>query len=951
MRVRSGAYLAGVFCLLISPAAAQTIGLFNADFELDAAVTSPPTGWTASAGTLYVTSGSGLSPVDPTSAYSGTRFLTANRLAPNPDASFPSAQTMSIFQTVDVSSFASEIDAGNRFAQLSFAYNDADADDNGIVSMRFLDGSATPLGTDAVFETGAQPTGSGEWSTASLLGAVPTGTRSIQFSLLGERISGSGSARNVNYDALAAQLLDGPPPAPARDVAHANLIQFTENGAWSWFQDERAIVDTERNKLVVGSIANGAGVGAQAADGHVQTTIFDLTTASRTTFVHKDLESYGGGDDHNLPALLKLPDGDYLAMYAAHNHISNNGPYPNDGGSRIENYRSYNRIYDVETETWGPEQEYDWAAVIPSNAPGSGGTTYSNLFLLSAENNGQGRVYNIARTQQSPHIMYSDDGGATWIYGGQLTKQASNPPSNSYVNGYYKFVSNGVDRIDMIATEFHPRDFNTSIYHAYIQGGKLYDSAGNEIDGDIFDAASSFNANNVTSTDDFAQVFQAGTASNSRAWTTDVQSYEDGSISALFKARAGGYNSHTVGADDHRIWFARFDPGTKQWTATEIAKAGAQLFGGSETDYTGLGALHPNDPNTVYISTEIDPITDANLPHHEIFKGVTSDHGLHWEWTAITEHSSYDNLRPIIPHWDADNTAVLWWRGSMSSSQNFDTAVVGILDQKDKRLGHVHYLDATVGNTTLADGSALMVSGPSNSDGSADGLWHQRTGAGNGSTVLAADDSGAEDAPTIKTSLGGLDAGAYDVFAFFWSDVNQDWQIEAGLDPSDMTLFRTRGSQQAEAEQFDGAPVLDAGNISLYRAYLGRIDVTAAQTIDVFVNDSVGGSPQRVWYDGFGYARVLPINLVGDYNEDGTVDAADYVVWRIHFGTNDDLPNDPIGGTIGQEQYDQWKNHFGTTDGAGSNNAASDTPVPEPASVLIITSGFLPMLSRRLVAK
>ena len=225
---------------------------------------------------------------------------------------------------------------------------------------------------------------------------------------------------------------------------NGNLIQFTDNGAWSWFQDERAIVDTQKGKLIVGSIANYAGVGGQSVDGHVKTTHFDLATGSRTEYVHNDLESYGGGDDHNLPGLLKKSDGDVLAFYAAHNNL--NG---------TEDDRSYYRTFDVDAETWGAESEYHWWNVIPSNAPGSGGTTYSNVFQLSAEDSdgdGNGRLYNIARTQQSPHIMYSDDNGATWQYGGQFTKQASNPPASSYVNGYYKYSSNGVDRIDFIAT-------------------------------------------------------------------------------------------------------------------------------------------------------------------------------------------------------------------------------------------------------------------------------------------------------------------------------------------------------------------------------------------------------------------------------------------------------------------------------------------------------------------
>ena len=73
------------------------------------------------------------------------------------------------------------------------------------------------------------------------------------------------------------------------------------------------------------------------------------------------------------------------------------------------------------------------------------------------------------------------------------------------------------------------------------------------------------------------------------------------------------------------------------------------------------------------------------------------------------------------------------------------------------------------------------------------------------------------------------------------------------------------------------------------------------------------------------------VSLPGDYNGDGSVDAADYVVWRKNDGTNNTLPNDLIGGTIGPAQYNQWRANFGQSVGNGS---LSDAAVPEPASAL-----------------
>ena len=82
----------------------------------------------------------------------------------------------------------------------------------------------------------------------------------------------------------------------------------------------------------------------------------------------------------------------------------------------------------------------------------------------------------------------------------------------------------------------------------------------------------------------------------------------------------------------------------------------------------------------------------------------------------------------------------------------------------------------------------------------------------------------------------------------------------------------------------------------------------------------------------------------GDYNDDGEVDAADYVVWRKNVGTMNMLPNDPDGGTIGSNQYNTWRANFGEMSGSGSGLGV----VPEPSSVLLMLIGcFMAVRLRR----
>jgi hypothetical protein len=90
--------------------------------------------------------------------------------------------------------------------------------------------------------------------------------------------------------------------------------------------------------------------------------------------------------------------------------------------------------------------------------------------------------------------------------------------------------------------------------------------------------------------------------------------------------------------------------------------------------------------------------------------------------------------------------------------------------------------------------------------------------------------------------------------------------------------------------------------------------------------------------------------IPGDYNRDGTVDAADYIVWRDKQGTDNHLPNDPIGGMIGQAHYDQWRAHFGQSAGSGSGASANVT-VPEPATCMMLIVTAAGVSTRRRCAR
>jgi hypothetical protein len=73
----------------------------------------------------------------------------------------------------------------------------------------------------------------------------------------------------------------------------------------------------------------------------------------------------------------------------------------------------------------------------------------------------------------------------------------------------------------------------------------------------------------------------------------------------------------------------------------------------------------------------------------------------------------------------------------------------------------------------------------------------------------------------------------------------------------------------------------------------------------------------------------------GDYNNNGVVDAADYVLWRKG-GT---LANDPTPG-LQPADYDFWRAHFGAPPGSGSSLGASST-VPEPSGMVLFFTALV----------
>lgn len=84
--------------------------------------------------------------------------------------------------------------------------------------------------------------------------------------------------------------------------------------------------------------------------------------------------------------------------------------------------------------------------------------------------------------------------------------------------------------------------------------------------------------------------------------------------------------------------------------------------------------------------------------------------------------------------------------------------------------------------------------------------------------------------------------------------------------------------------------------------------------------------------------------LPGDYNRDGSVDGADYVVWRTAMNGDVNLAADGSGdGVINMADYDVWRAHFGTSAAA---TGVSIGAVPEPFAAPLILASVVAMVLR-----
>ena len=427
--------------------------------------------------------------------------------------------------------------------------------------------------------------------------------------------------------------------------AQTNLAVLANDGVWTWFNDPRALFN---NGTLYFSYD-------RFSDGKTVLSALNLQTGVVTNLWTSSLAA---PDDHNVAALLPKQDGTMLAIYSRHNQ------------DPFFCYRLASTTNPVSPSAWGAEQR--------NNTGTNVAMTYANPFQLSAEG---GKIYNFARyLNWNPNVFTSTDGGATWSLPQILIKTGTGG-----TRPYVKYCSDYNRRLDLLYTDGHPDAIVTSLYHLYYQSGSFYKTDGTSITA----------YTNLPILHDSGQrgsvIYQYSTVAQSdpnqwiptgRAWCWEIAYQANGAPVCVFQVKVDNVTGSNW--DDARIYYyyARWT-GTS-WQKRFIAQAGRPLYNG-QPDYGGGICLDPQDPNTIYIATDaaspFDLSTTANVPlgnHYELWKGVTTDGGLTFNWKAVTTNSIVDNLRPYIPRRFGGEPCVLWFEGTYTTYSTLSCSIVGL---------------------------------------------------------------------------------------------------------------------------------------------------------------------------------------------------------------------------------------------------------------------------------
>jgi hypothetical protein len=194
-------------------------------------------------------------------------------------------------------------------------------------------------------------------------------------------------------------------------------------------------------------------------------------------------------------------------------------------------------------------------------------------------------------------------------------------------------------------------------------------------------------------------------------------------------------------------------------------------------------------------------------------------------------------------------------------------------------------------------------------------------------------DAAAQTPDYLSISIDPNGTGTFTLLAEFTGNAAKSFeevQVENGariLDGAGMPIFT--GTVLSNQMFQDYTVDLPAGTANAV------IRFEAAST---FINEIIALDDVRI--------AQAPTPLVGDFNGNGAVDAADYVLWR----NGSPLANEGgvTPGMTTPQDYTTWRTNFGRTSASGNALGASSVPEPAAAALVLMATCALLMQRKRL---
>ncbi len=138
----------------------------------------------------------------------------------------------------------------------------------------------------------------------------------------------------------------------------------------------------------------------------------------------------------------------------------------------------------------------------------------------------------------------------------------------------------------------------------------------------------------------------------------------------------------------------------------------------------------------------------------------------------------------------------------------------------------------------------------------------------------------------------------------------------------------------------DDSPAAATGAYGFFARFIGE-PYASSDPFLVVLNNGLNENSLRTAALAINAAASDRVELTGDYNNNGAVDAADYVVWRNTLGsTTEPAADGNHDSLVDAADYGIWRSNFGRSTTGGSS-LAGGAAVPEPAAWMLAAAAVL----------